>query len=506
MLRRLRPLSTGLVLALAACSAVGPDYREPDVDWLADWQPALYGQARQEPGAGNLGRWWQRFGDPVLNDLVDKARRENPSLRIAGLRILESRALLGIARGLSYPQLQQVNASGTYVSQRRDGGGNDSEFHRGDAAFDLGWELDFWGRFRRGIESADAAYFASVTNYHDAQVLLAAQVASLYYGYKTTLQRIEIARNNVALQQRSLQITERLFRGGQDSELDLQQARTQYLATRATLPALALALTQQCNALAALLGRPPGALPELQAVDGSLPALDPVSLDSLPAGLLLRRPDVRSAAWRAAAQSAKVGVAKADLYPAISLGGSFGWTDNSLDGTSDVAIFAAGPALRWDLFNYGRIENNVRVQDARLQQALEGFQASVLDAAREIDNAASRIAHTGASQVILDDSLAAARRSLAIATRRYQEGYSDFQRVLDAQAATFAQSDRAIVNRGDHVAAIIDFYRALGGGWEAATIETVIPERTRETMRQRSDWGDLLDAELAQPTESGSPP
>nr|WP_279537205.1 TolC family protein [Aestuariicella hydrocarbonica] len=483
---------------MAACAPLGPDYHEPQINWLADWQPSLYGEAGVDPQAADLSQWWQRFDDGVLTDLVNKARRENPGLRIAGLRLLESRALLGVATGLKYPQLQQLNATGAYVYEQH-GSGLDREFNTGNASFDLGWELDFWGRFLRSIESADAAYFASITNQHDVQVLLAAQVARLYYGYKTTLQRIEIAQNNVALQQRSYQITEQLFQQGQGSELDLQQAKSQYLATQATIPALQLGLQQQRNALSALLGRAPDDLPELEGVDSRLPELTPLSLQQIPATLLLRRPDVRTAAWTAAAQSAQIGVAKAELYPSISLFGTFGWSGNSLELTDNVTTTALGPTMSWNIFNYGRLKNAVRVQDARLEQVLEGYRSSVLNAAREIDDAASRIAQTGASQTILDQSLTAAERSLEIASRRYREGYSDFQRVLDAQARSFAQADRAIVNRGDHVAAIIGLYQALGGGWQAATLETVIPAAVKHNMHERTDWGDLLDEPLATP-------
>ncbi len=506
---RLQRLSVALLaVTVAACAPLGPDYREPDVQWLEQWQPDLYGGIEQDTQATALDQWWQRFHDPVLDELVSTARQQNPGLRVAGLRILESRALQGIATGARYPQLQQINASGAFVEQHTDGGLNDgdSDFRTGDAAFNIGWELDFWGRFRRGIESADAAYFASVANQRDAQVLLAAQVASLYYGYKTTLQRIEIAQQNVALQQRSLEITRKLFEEGQDSELDVQQARAQYLGTLATIPGLKLGLTQQRNALSALLGRAPGDLPELAGVDSTLPELEPASLEAMPANLLLRRPDVRAAAWQAAAQSAQVGLAEADLYPAISLGGTIGWSGNSLHAVGDVTTIAGGPGLTWNIFNYGRIENNVRVQDARLQQTLENFQATVLGAAREIDDAAAAIAQTGASQEILDASVAAAQRSLTIATRRYREGYSDFQRVLDAQAASFARADSAVVNRGNHIDAIVSLYKALGGGWQAATIDTVIPTEMRDTMRERTDWGDLLDAPLAAPPEQGSTP
>ncbi|WP_241505771.1 efflux transporter outer membrane subunit [Parahaliea mediterranea] len=502
---RARRLAALLGLAATACTPLGPDFREPAPDWLAQWQPALYQQVDIVPGAkaDALANWWQRFDDPVLNALIASARSENPGLRIAGLRILEARALQGIATGLQYPQVQQINASAAYARQENHGGALDrsSEVSTADASFDIGWEMDFWGRFRRGVESADAAYFASVTNQRDVQVLLTSQVASLYYGYKTTLQRIELARRNEALQKRSFEITEKLFNSGQDSELDLQQARAQYLATRATIPALQQALTQQRNALCALLGRPPGPLAELQDVNSDLPVPHTISSNTLPAALLARRPDVRSAAWQAAAQSAQIGIAEADLYPSLSLVGTLGWSGNSLDSVGDVSTLAGGPALSWNIFNYGRIRNNVRVQDARLEQALENYRNTVLGAAREIDDAASQIATTAESQGILDESVAAAERSLAIATRRYSEGYSDFQRVLDAQAATFAQTDRATVNRGNHVAAIINLYKALGGGWQQSDINTLLPAATRERMGERSNWGDLLEAPLPQPEE-----
>ncbi|WGL15974.1 TolC family protein [Microbulbifer bruguierae] len=490
-----RPLSALMLASAVACAPLGPDFREPDLAWLSAWQPDLYGQIYQDPNSSELSRWWQRLGDPRLNTLIDLARRENPSLQIAGLRILESRAALGIAVGRKYPQLQQIDGSGAYVSEYLHGGSDDDhrDYRTGNLAFNIQWEMDFWGRFRRGIESADASFFASIANQRDGQVLLAAEVASLYYGYKTTLQRIDIAQHNIALQERNVEITRKLFESGQESELDLQQARTQYLATLATIPTLKLTLSLQRNALCALLARAPGDLPELASVDDSLPEIGQVPLQQAPVNLLLRRPDVRTAAWEAAAQSAQVGVAITDLYPAISLFGTIGWAGTSLDPLPDISTLAAGPALRWNIFSYGRIENNVRVQDARLQQRLEIFRATVLQAAREIDDAASRIVQTRARQGILDESLSSAQRSLTIANRRYQEGYSDFQRVLDAQGAVFAQSDLVVVNRGDHVAAIITLYKSLGGGWREATVDDLIPADTRYRMLERVDWGDLLD-------------
>jgi NodT family efflux transporter outer membrane factor (OMF) lipoprotein len=492
-------LACGGVLALSACTTLGPDYQEPEVAWLRAWQPTLYGVRDEEPDA-DLRFWWQIFDDPLLNRLVESARRENLTLRIAGLRVLESRAVLGIAGSGRYPQVQQASGAVSAVHTRQRGGaGGDGDRSQVSyqAGFDLAWELDFWGRFRRAIESADAAFFASVANQQDVQVLLAAQVANLYFAYRTTELRVAIARENAAIQKRSFEITEKIFESGAGSELDLQQAKTQYLATLSTIPDLEITLTTTRNALCALLGRPPGDLPELARPLQRLPAIASTGIGDLPARLLMRRPDVRVAAWQVAVQSAQIGIAEADYYPAISLLGSIGFSGSTLSGSPDTGTLAIGPAFRWNLFDYGRIANNVRVQDARLQQLIESYQDTVLRAAREIDDAAIAVVKTREQQAVLAESVRAAQRSLELATRRYQEGYADFQRVLDAQRAVFAQAERELINQGNHVSAVVGLYRALGGGWLPTSVERLIPADVRHTMQGRTDWGDLLTAPLA---------
>jgi NodT family efflux transporter outer membrane factor (OMF) lipoprotein len=500
-LRRTATLIASLTLLLNACTTLGPDYEEPEVAWLSDWQSDLYGQlgAPEQQTAVDLSFWWRLFNDPVLNDLIETARRENPSLRIAGLRILESRAFLGIASSNRYPQLQQANASATYVNNELKGGQVDDRSQNYEdyrASFDVGWELDFWGRFRRGIESAEAGFLASITAQQDVQVLLSAQVADLYFTYRTTQLRIDIARENAAIQKRSFEITERIYEAGEGSELDLQQAKTQYLATLSTIPDLEATLIQTRNALAAVLGRPPGDVPELVSVSESLPTIERVVIQDIPTRLLLRRPDIRTAAWQIAVQSAQIGIAEADYYPAITLLGSIGWSSDTLGPTPDILSAAGGPALKWNVFDYGRIRNNVRLQDARLQQSIEAFQDSVLQAAREIDDAAIRVIKTREQQGILSDALRAAERSLELANTRYQEGYADFQRVLEAQRALFAQAEQELLNQGAHVSAVIGLYRAIGGGWHNMPVEQLVPESVRETMRARTRWGDLLSAPL----------
>jgi len=272
----------------------------------------------------------------------------------------------------------------------------------------------------------------------------------------------------------------------------------------ATIPSLEISLIQTRNSLGALLGRAPGDLPELPEVAARLPALEPMRIQDVPARLLMRRPDILSAAWQVATQSAQIGIAKADFYPAISLFGSIGWSGNSLNATPDTGSLVIGPSFTWNLFDYGRIKNNVRVQDARLQQLIESFQDSVLQAAREIDDAAISVVKTHEQQGTLSESVDAAERSLELANKLYIEGYADFNRVLDAQRSVFSRADSELANQRDHISAVIDLYKSLGGGWMHTPVEQLIPQATHDAMEERSNWGDLMTAPLPAQTDHPS--
>lgn len=498
-----RCLPVLVFVMLGGCVTLGPDYQEPDVSWLQDWQTDLYGQvaSQSETADADLTFWWQVFDDPVLSALVAEARKSSPTMQLAGIAVLESRAAAGIANATRYPQVQQVTGNAASVTTGETGSGESDSFGDYGLGFGIGWELDFWGRFRRSIESADAAFFASIANQQNVQVLLASQVASLYYGYLSTKFRIEIAEENARIQKRSFEITEALYNSGQDSELDLQQAKTQYLATLSSIPSLEISLVTTKNGLAALLGRQPGDVPELDNVPDNLPLVEPQILADIPANLLVRRPDIRAGAWAVAAQSAQIGVAKADYYPAIDLVGSLGLSGNTI--SSDSTSLVVGSAFTWNVFDYGLIGNNVRLQDARLQQAIVSYQNSVLQAASEIDDAAINVVKTHERKEILSQTVVSATRSLELARTRYQEGYADFQRVLDAQRTLFSQAEKELVNRADHVTAIVSLYKALGGGWLEMPVEELINEEIREQMRSRTKWGDLLDAPL--PTDVERP-
>jgi len=490
---------------LSGCIRLGPDFESPRQDWIDHWDSNALTAISQQHPQPDTRQWWVQFDDPLLERLIDIADVQNPNLRIAALRILEARAQLGIARSGRYPQLQQASAEALYLDRNQYNGDNelDSSAWQYGSGFDIGWELDFWGRYSRAIESADASYFAAQANYEDALVLLRAQVAQTYFALRTAEARLRIARDNAKLQRRSLEITERLFNSGNSAELDLQQAKTQYLGTLSTVPELETQVGQTRNTLAVLIGQPPNSLPELSAETGLVPLVDQAQLTDVPANLLLRRPDVRAAELQVAAQSALIGVAESDLYPSISLLGSIGWSASSLSGSPDTVSLGAGPNLTWNIFDYGRLRNNVRVQDARLQQLIEAYRDRVRQAAREADDAATGLSKALERERILREASFSAKRSLTLATAQYREGYSDFQRLLDAQRALFAQQDGYLVARSAALSNLIDLYRALGGGWYSS--QPLLDSATHEQMRQRTDWGDMLD-EPPTPTAQANTP
>lgn len=488
------------VLGLSGCVRLGPDFQSPRQTWAEHWTSPALEQSSQHSRTPDFRQWWQIFDDPVLERLIAEADANNADLEIAGLRVMEARAQLGIAQSGRYPQLQQASADSLYFNRKQSGGGNprDSHFWQYSAGFDIGWELDFWGRFSRAIESSDASYFAAQANYEDVLVLLHAQLADTYFSLRTTEARLRVAQENAKQQKRNFEITEKLFNSGQSAELDVQQAKTQYLGTLSTIPNFEEQVLRTRNSLAVLVGRPPGALPQGVEQEGMIPLVQRAVLQDVPANLLLRRPDVRAAELNVAAQSALIGVAESDFYPSLTLLGSIVWSTDTLSATPRSLDLIGGPSLRWNLFDHGQITNNVRVQDARLQQLIEAYREKVRQAAREADDAANGLIKSLEREGILREAEVAAKRSLVLANAQYREGYSDFQRVLDAQRALLEQQDNYLISRSNVVSNVIALYKALGGGWYSARPQ--VAPATRQQMEKRTDWGDVL----GEPSAAGS--
>jgi len=492
-----------LAVGLAGCTEVGPDYTQP---------PVLVGEQWMEAGRGPViaqgdidQAWWTVFNDPVLDRLIGTAYRQNLTLLAAGVRVLQARAQLGIAVGNLYPQTQQAFGSFDYNRQSArapfQAGGPSSllSFSQAQIGLQAAWELDFWGRFRRAIESADASMLSSLASYDDALVSLTGDVATTYVQYRTLEARLRIARANVEVQRESLSIAQARFTGGTTSERDVEQARTVLASTEATIPQLDAALQQTRNAMSVLLGLPPGPLDDLMGGPSTIPDAPLQVAVGIPADLLRRRPDIRVAELRAIAQSAQIGVARAELFPAISLTGNFGFLSSDWHqfDLSDIFLaksrtFSVGPSFQWNILNYGQITNNVRAQDAAFQALVAEYQNTVLRAQQEVEDGLVAFLRAQQRTALLEISAAAAQRSQELAVLQYREGITDFTTVLTAEQNLLTQQDSLVVSRGDIPAGLIRTYRALGGGWQIREGQEVVPADVREAMGRRTDWGSLL--------------
>jgi NodT family efflux transporter outer membrane factor (OMF) lipoprotein len=487
---------------------VGPDFEKPTADLPDAWTPDDEGILLEEPP--EIAGWWKSLNDPVLDKLVDLALEQNLNLEIAAVRVLESRAQLQLATGNQYPQTQVLTGDATYTVPP-DSSVVQNSYWSYTFGASTSWEIDFWGKYRRGIESADAAYLASISAYDNVTTLLIAQVVTTYVVIRETEEQLRISRENITLQQRSYDITEVLYRNGEDSELDMQQALTLLLSTKATIPSLEISLVQARNAMSVLLGQPPGGLVELLEESQGLPKLPDQVAVGFPADILRRRPDVQAAELAARAQNAQVGVATANLYPSFGLSGFVGATaggpgDDAISNLfqSDAITATAGPNFVWPFLNYGRLKSNIRVQDARLQQALLTYRDTVINAAAEVEDALASFTGTRDQAVLLVDAVESAIRSNELSSLRYREGFSDYQRVLDSQQRLFTEQQRYISNQGNTLRSLVSIYLALGLGWEHRDGAPPIDDETREAMDSRIDWGHLLEETSEEQAEDGT--
>ena len=494
-----------LPIVLEGCTKLGPDFETPAAPGAAEWIDAP--DPKVEAEKVDINRWWTVFEDPVLDQLVEKAYRQNLTLQVAGLLILRNRANLGIAIGNQYPQLQE--ATGAYAlttlsENASNRAGANSSFGDASAGFDASWEIDFWGRFQRGIESADASLGASVAQYDDILVSLVAEVARTYVLVREFEERIGLATGNVEIQQKTLKITEAQFNGGQVSELDVQQSRALLFNTKALVPAFQAGLRQAKNALSVLLGMPPQNLTEILGAPGKIPTAPRSVATGIPSELLRRRPDIRQAELEAAAQSARIGIAEADLYPRFTLAGFIGFETSHSGGAesnnanlgdifdSDSFTGFIGPSVSLPIFNYGRLTNSVRVEDAVFQQLAIDYQNTVLRAYQEVEDGIVGYLRTQDQAEFLNEGATASARAVDLALLQYREGLAQYTRVLNAQDLLVDQQDALAVARSSIATNLISVYKGLGGGWELRGDNDFVPEPIQDEMRARTDWGDIL--------------
>jgi NodT family efflux transporter outer membrane factor (OMF) lipoprotein len=501
----MKPVLPSLALALTffvvSCK-VGPNYVTPPSRVASQWQETRAVTNRAYTVAEEY--WWRGLDDPVLNELIDTAFRNNLSLQVAGVRVLETRARLNKSIGNLFPQQQGVSGQVGYA-RLNDGvvtmiPGIDPNYVSDQLLFAATWEIDFWGKFRRAIESDRASYLGAIADYDDALITLLADVANSYVNIRTLEERVRVARRNLELQKESLRIATVQFQGGETSDRDVQQAIAQLGQTESQIPRLEESLIQNRNGLATLLGLTPGEIGGHLTGTNRIPAAPATVAVGIPRDLLRRRPDVRSAGLAAASKSALIGVAKAALYPSFSLAGEFGLTGNNEANNSLADMFnwesralKAGASFVFPVFNYGRLINQVRVQDAQFQQAVLRYQNVVLGAQREVEDGLAVFANEQRVVTSLDRAAVAARRSTQLALLQYQGGQTDYTTVVSAEQKQLSVEDSLASARGSVVLGLISVYRALGGGWQIREGHDVVSDEVKTEMARRTDWGRLLE-------------
>ena len=512
-LRRVPP--PALCISLAAC-AVGPDFVPPSAP-VADKFVGANGSSVKSSG-NEVWSWWKSFQDPTLTKLIDIAYNQNLTLLSAGTKVLQGRAALGIAIGEFYPQQQQ--ATGSLLYNRTSAAtptalarAKPRYFWTDTLALQASWELDFWRKFRRGVESADAAYLASIASYDNVLVSLLGDVAATYIGIRITEKLITIAEDNVRKQKKALSIAQAKFQGGGTSEQDVFQATNVLEQTQAAIPQLLIQLQQGQSALAVLMGMPPQPLNALLARSrGQIPLPPGKIAVGIPADLLCRRPDIRAAEFSALAQSAQIGVAEAQpiqlsplpaplvaqrVPPTHNLGDVFNWKGMT---------FTGGPTFQWNILNYGQITNNVGLQDATLQQLLVDYQNTVLKAQQEVTNGLSTFVQSRVEAGHLRESAKAARGALDVSLLQYEQGALDFTTVLVSEQNFFQAESSLAVAAGNVALGAVATYRALGGGWQIREDSAFVTVAVAEEMRARTNWGALLaPADEPQPPAPGLP-
>lgn len=484
------------VIMQNGCMMLGPDHITPQVALPEEWRHKE-SELFEYPSSDKQEAWWTYFDDPTLDKLIDLTYRENLTLQSAGVRILEARAQLSIVRGNLYPQSQEMN--GDLFTIGTTGPAEDRYYNSGSIGFDLGWELDFWGKFQRAIESADANLQAFVADYDDLLVSLSAEVARTYINICTVKERIRLAKKNAELQEKSLNLVKLQLEAGVVTELDVLQAKTLLSTTRSTIPSLEAVLATYINSLAVLIGKLPSEIDAILGEPKGIPAMDRAVAMEIPAELLRRRPDIRRQEMLAAAQAAQIGIAKTELYPSFTLFGSIGWSANDRGTNSLSDIFESnsfsysfGPSFRWNLFHYGRLKNEVRVQDARYQQTLLAYQNSVLNAAREVEDALASLSYTVAEAKFLLEGIETSEKSTELSMLQYQEGLADYQRVLDATRSLTQKQDQYAQTQGDIATSVVALYKAFGGGWDLPGKKELIPIYIQNEMKKRTDWGNQI--------------
>ncbi len=473
---RSRAPVAALVLVSAAGCMVGPDYRRPDIP-----TPPSFGElAPTAPAAGRSDAveggtpmaWWTTFDDQLLTSLIQRTAQANLTLQQAVARVREARASRRITAANLWPQAE---ATGSYTRERtsKNGlslGGAGKVFNLFQAGFDANWEVDVFGGNRRAVEAADASVEAAENDRNAFLVSLMGEVGLEYVTYRSLQQRIALANQNLAAQQGTLDLTRRLFNAGLAPELDVQRAAAQVATTAATIPLLVQQAAQAMHALSVLIGEPPMTLREELAAVGPIPKPPAQVAVGLPSELLLRRPDVARSERQLAAQTAEIGVATRDLFPRFFITGAASLQSVRSSDFFDwqSRLLSIAPSVSWQIFSGGRIRGNIALQTATQHEFLAAYEAAVLQAFQDVEDALVAFSHEQATRAQLEDAVRANERAADLARQAYAQGLTDFLTVLVAEQSVFTSQDTLAQTQRDVALQLVALYKAVGGGWEAA--------------------------------------
>ncbi|MDR3412768.1 MAG: efflux transporter outer membrane subunit [Formivibrio sp.] len=459
-----------LILMLAGCISVGPHYEQPTAATPAQWKNAALIPSSTSASTTDLAHWWQAFNDPVLDRLITTTLAQNLDLKSAQAKLRESRSRAAMTDAALYPSVT-ANAGAKRSEAHTDANPTKSF----NAGLDASWELDIFGANRRASEAAIATVSATQASLHDTEVSLIAEVANVYISLRTLEARYAAAQSSLVSQQETLDLTRWRWQAGLVSELDYIQAESTLAQTRAKLPSLDVQLESARNQLTVLLGVQPAALPDLLAGTGQIPDFSNVTALPIPLDTLRQRPDIRVAERNLAAQTAQVGAAEAARYPTIDLSGTIGLQSAQLGQLlrADSLINSLAASLTAPIFDAGKIRSNIAVQNAVLDQTMATYQKTVLQALADVENALMALAKTEARRTDLRAASAAAETAQTMAQQNYAAGLTDYLTVLDTQRTLLSVQDSLRSAEGDRASALVQLYKALGGGWTSATAEAV---------------------------------
>ena len=455
-----------LFFSLAGCM-VGPNFRHPETPVEQDWIYSQNSHIDEDPPSIT---WWRVFQDPLLEELIISAYQNNLDVQIAGWRVLEARAVRGIAVGEFFPQFQQIEASHNFqkLSNNIANVPPTTKYYVNDLIFDLSWELDLWGQFRRGIAAANASLFSSIYNYDDVLVSLIADVAATYIQICLFNEQIAYTQDNIKLQEESLRITNIRYELGDTSFLDVQEAVSVLEGTKALIPLFEASRRKAENSLCILLGMTPENLDNYFSLDKFVPDMPSDIIVGTPCNLIRRRPDIRRAEALAFAQCQQIGIAMTDMLPNISLLGTFGWNADSINhliipSSSQVNT---GIGLNWNVLNYGRLINNVRFQEAAFQESIISYQQTVLQAFQEVEDGMVDYIELQQSIKFMEQTIAALKDVVDISLTQYKLGLVDFINVLVSSEKLVLSQNQLATFRAEMALSLIATQKALGGGWE----------------------------------------